>query len=141
MCLHFNLTLFLDGQGDDDKDYFDDNWEKIRSNTISILQTGKLLDQNVGQEEIRFLTFAVADIVNNGQSDSLTSRLRGVMDEYVPKIFDATVEGENCDDLVDRVYRNWTDFKRKLVGFFRIMIIFKTYVPFLRIFYHIFTCF
>jgi cullin-4 len=104
----------IDGQGDDDKDYFDDNWEKIRSNTISILQTGKLLDQNVGQEEIRFLTFAVADIVNNGQSDSLTSRLRGVMDEYVPKIFDSTVEGENCDDLVDRVYRNWTDFKRKL---------------------------
>uniref|UniRef100_A0AC34FG36 Cullin family profile domain-containing protein n=1 Tax=Panagrolaimus sp. ES5 TaxID=591445 RepID=A0AC34FG36_9BILA len=104
----------IDGQGDDDKDFFDDNWDKIRTNTISILQTGKLFEPHVGQEEIRFLTFAVCDIVNNGQSDSLTSRLRGVMEEYIPKIFDQTVEGENSEDLIDRVYNNWTDFKRKL---------------------------
>lgn len=91
-------------------DFLNDHWQQIKDGVISVLTIGKIPND----PENRLITRAISKVARDNRCEELMKRVKSIMAEYIPKIFEEVINCKRTETISDIAYKNWSDFKLKM---------------------------
>uniref|UniRef100_A0AC34QXM2 Cullin family profile domain-containing protein n=1 Tax=Panagrolaimus sp. JU765 TaxID=591449 RepID=A0AC34QXM2_9BILA len=93
-----------------DKNFLDINWNTIKDGVVSVFMHGHIPDD----PDYYLITRTITKVARDNRSEELMKRIRSIMNEYIPKIFEEVISCEKTEEISDIAYKNWTDYKLKM---------------------------